>query len=244
MNKGLINEQKILASYNKKKFKQLNDFQKDIIRTIFPNISDEDVIFSDICNRYSKPDIYIEVNNIRKYISIKSGRSDSMHFESLKSFILFLRGLGVSKLTQKIIILFHYGDGSLDGTGKERLSFEKILERYAKYISYANEEIGSKLIVNEALNRFVFNGVESKTISTDYIYFGDDKYGVLASKEEIVNFVLGKKYRHLKTLHIGPLTIQPFLRDVNHKSKNIYKRHIIQVKWHYFLSDLQRIRNK
>lgn len=241
MNDGLVNEKRIIKSYNNKKFSQLNDFQKEVIKTIFSNIKDEDMIFSNICNRYSKPDIYFEVNNIRKYISIKSGRSDSMHFESIKSFVLFLRGLGVSNRTQKIILLFHYGDSSLDGTGTIRLCFEEIMKKYSNYIQEANEEINKIDIVKKSLDRFVFMGIESKTCFVDYIYYGNEKYGILCSKEKMVDFVLKKKYGHLKTLHIGPMTIQPFLRDVKRVSKNVYKRNMVQVKWHYLLTDMQKI---
>lgn len=241
MERGKINEENIINVYNNKKYRDLTQFQKNIIKELFKNVKDDDLITSDICNRFSKPDIYFEINNERKNISIKSGRSDSMHFESLKSFILFLRGLGVSKETQKTIILFHFGDGTLDGTGANRLNFEKIIAEYSEHIRKANNEINSPLIVLEALNRFVFNGIEARKVYTDYIYFGDEDYGVLCSKEKLINFVLSKKYYHIKTLHFGPLTVQPYLRDVERKSRNTYKRYIVQIKWHYLLSDMQRI---
>ena len=68
-----------------------------------------DVVYSGLCHRISKGDVYLQINNEIKYLSIKSGNTDSMHFESIVSFILFFRKLGVSEKTQKILLLFHYG---------------------------------------------------------------------------------------------------------------------------------------
>lgn len=76
------------------------------------------------------------------------------------------------------------------------------------------------------------------------IYFGNKISGVICSKEEIIKFVLSRKYDHIRTLHIGPMTIQPYLRDIKRISKNLYKRNMIQVKWSYLLSDMQRIDSK
>ena len=184
------------------------------------------------------------MSNVRKYISVKSGRSDSMHFESIKDFIIFLRKFGISIQTQKTILFFHYGDGTLDGTGNKRIGVEELISNYYHHIKLANYELNNKNILLDCLDRFVFKGNEYRKVFADYIYFGNKTSGVICSKEEIIKFVLSRKYDHIRTLHIGPMTIQPYLRDIKRISKNLYKRNMIQVKWSYLLSDMQRIDSK
>lgn len=242
MNNGLIIERNFKSVYNGKLFENLNYFQKKFILELFPNISKKDFI---ICKKYNKefakPDITISCNKLEKFISIKSGSSDGMHIEDIKSFILFLRNLGVSTETQKILLLYHYGDGTLDGTGKKRMLHNEIVFKYRNLIEFANKELADTRIVLECLKRFVLQGTSEFMRQIDYIYYGDENYGVYCSKCDLANFIISRDYSHLKTLHIGPMTIQPYLRDVDNKSKNIYKRHKVQIKWHYLLTDIEKV---
>ena len=240
MNQGQRNEFNIANSYHDKTFSNLNDFQKGIIRSMYPNIDEASCIQCFVStNKIGKPDIYFVVNGEYKFWSIKSGITDSVHFESIKSFILFLRSLGVSVKTQKILLLFHYGDGTLDGTGNQRMLYDELVLKNRDNINYANKELAKYEIVEAALNRFVFCGTENNANEVDYIYYGDEKYGVLCSRDELTNFVLSKNYSHYKTMHIGPMSIQPYLRDPNRVSRHPYKRDIVQIKWHYLLTDLE-----
>jgi hypothetical protein len=141
----------------------------------------------------------------------------------------------VSIKTQKILLLYHYGDGTLDGSGEKRMLHNEIAYKYKDYIDYATEELKKPEIVLACLSRFVFIGTNSSRKSVDFIYFGDENYGVICSKNDLTNFVLSRNYSHLKTMHIGPMTIQPYLRDINNVSKHKYKRNFVQVKWRYYL---------
>lgn len=237
-------ELEMIRDLDNKSFNNLKEWVKPIIKEMFNNAKENDVIKCVVCNRYSKPDFTIEINNQRKYISLKSGRSDSVHFEGIKSFILFLRKIGISKETQRTILRFHYGDGTLDGTGLVRFGHGDLMVKMKDALKAANNELNSKEVIKECLEHFVFSGVEGRRISADYLWFGDKNYALSVSKEELINFVNRKGYEYIRTLHIGPMTIQPYLRDVERKSKYPQKRHVVQVKWHYLLSDIQRIRNK
>ena len=241
MNRGIKNEYNIVNAFNGKKISELSAFQKKIIFSIFDNVNENDVVHADICNRYSKPDIYLSIKNSVKYISVKSGKNDSMHFENIKTFILFLRKNGISTRVQKLILFFHYGDGTLNGTGKKRFDFETLSSKYYRFIKEINVELNNNLILRKCLLRFVFCGIEGRTTFSDYIYHGNENYGVLVEKDELINYVLNKSYFYYKNIHIGPLVIQPYLRDVKRKSKNVFKRNIVQVKWYYLLSDLEKI---
>ena len=241
MNNGFKNEHDIVKAINRKQYKDLSNYMKDIIKCIFKNVEDEDYLYARICERTSKPDISIIWKDEISYISIKSGTSDSIHFEKINQFVSFLESKNVSKETIETILLFHYGDGTIDGTGEQRLWFNDLFPMMSKKIQKANCEINKSGVVEELIDRFLFDGIETKRISVDYILFGDKNYGLICGKNNIKKFIFRKSYAYISTLHVGPFTIHPFLRDVNRVSKNIYKREYLQVKWHYMLSDLQYI---
>lgn len=241
MNQGFNIEKDFVFNLNKKKYYELTPFLKDIIRRMFPFVSDEDVFYSRLLERSQKPDIYIKCRDQVKYISIKSGRTNSIHFEKITELTSFLSSRNISNETIETLLLFHYGDGTTNGTGERRLLFEDLFPILSKRIQIANIELNKKEIVEELINRFIIHGIESKVLSIDYILHGNANYGVLCSKEQILKFILSKNYNHIRTLHIGPLTIQPFLRDIHDVSKNKYKREYVQIKWHYMVSDLEFI---
>lgn len=241
MNLGFNVEKELVFNLNKKKYYELTPFLKDVLITIFPFITNEDIIYSRLLERTQKPDIYIKCRDQIKYISIKSGKTNSVHFEKINELTTFLASRNISNETIETILLFHYGDGTLNGTGETRLLFEDLFPLLNKRIQLANIELNQKEIVDELIDRFIFNGIESKILSVDYILHGNQNYGVLCSKEKIKKFILNKNYNHVRTLHVGPLTIQPFLRDIHDVSKNKYKREYVQIKWHYMASDLEFI---
>ena len=241
MDNTKISEYKMRDSFHNKRFGDLTDRQKELIRRFHPTISDDQILNCDLCNRYSKPDIYVSVGSSMTYLSLKDGRSDSLHFESVKGIVLFLRWLGVSAKTQKTILLFHYGDGTLDGSGQKRILFEDLLPKLSSRLKEANEELGQRNIVDACLERFMFSGTENRRQGIDAVVFGSPDCPVYATKDEIRDAVLNRHFRHIRTLHIGPMTLQPYLRDVNRKSKHPEKREVVQVKWHYLLTDIEKI---
>ena len=239
-NIGISNEYNIVKAYNGKKFKELNSFQKEFMKELFSSLDDESVITASKFTKTAKPDIYLSCGNQIKFISIKSGKTDSVHFEKIKDFILFLRKNGISKETQKTLLLFHYGDGTLTGSGKIRKPFNELIVDLKDKIEKANLELNSSFIIEKTFYRACIDGNEYRSNSVDYFYYGDEKYGVYISKEKLLSFILRKRHYTYYSPHIGPMTIQPYLRDVNYKSKNTFKRDYLQIKWHYFLADIER----
>ena len=60
MNWGFNIEKDLVFNLNKKKYYELTPFLKDILKTMFPFINDEDIIYSRLLERSQKPDIYIK----------------------------------------------------------------------------------------------------------------------------------------------------------------------------------------
>ena len=231
MERGFQVERDIVNIFNLKRFIELDVIHRKMINRMFGEVEDDEFITASLCSSISKPDIYIQVNGVRKYISVKSGSSNSVHSEKLKSLILFLREIGISKKSQIILLKFHYGDGTLDGSGDKRYLCDQLMEIMKKDIEQLNKELNQENIIMKCLERFVFNGISEYCGSVDYIYFVRDKVETLTSKKDLINYVRCKDFNYIKKPHIGPMTIQPYLRDVDRISKHPFKREVVQVKW-------------
>jgi hypothetical protein len=238
MQKGILIEESLVEMINGKQLKEMEPYPQEIVCTLFPDAKENDLFAANLCNRFSKPDFTVWKGTKSKNVSVKSGKSDSMGFENIKSFILYLRMKGVSEETQKTLLYYHYGDGTMTGTGKKRLTYEQISSLLLPKIQKANQELNSAEMINCALDRFVFKGSYGRVISADFVLFGGSKFGSLYSQEQIRKAATRKRYFYSRAIHFGPILVQPFLRDVQGISDNSYNRGKIQAKWHYMQSDL------
>jgi hypothetical protein len=241
MQKGILIEESLVEMINGKRLKEMTPYSQEIVCTLFADAREDDLFAANLCNRFSKPDFTVWKGTKSKNVSVKSGKSDSMGFENIKSFILYLRMKGVSSETQKTLLYYHYGDGTMTGTGKKRLTYEEISALLLPRIQKANKELNSPEMINCVLDRFVFRGSYGRVISADFVLFGGSKFGTLYSQEQIRKAATRKRYFYSRAIHFGPILIQPFLRDVDGKSDNSYKREKIQAKWHYMQSDLDSV---
>lgn len=110
MNKGIINEKTIINSLEGKYYYELNDNMKKFIYFIYPNIGLNDIIYSRKVNNLYKTDIVIKINNVEKYISIKTGSENSVHVEKLDTFVKFLKEIKVNNNIINYLKLYHFGD--------------------------------------------------------------------------------------------------------------------------------------
>ncbi len=242
MNNGIKNEIEIVKYLNGKRFKELNDNMKCFISFLFKEIIDDDILYATKINGKYKADIIISINDTQKYISIKVGSENSIHIEKLEYFINFLKSLNINDDIINYLKLYHYGDGTVDGTGTTRLNAEETKTCYYNEISKFNKYISYNNILSKILHRFLFDGVNSDLISVDAIYYGNIKYGIWASKNEILKYLLENKSYYMKTIHFSKLTYQNWCRNINRNRKSESHRDYLQIKWFSLASDLQKIR--
>jgi hypothetical protein len=240
MQKGILIEDSLVEMINGKRLKEMEPYPKEIVQTLFPESKKRGLFHGQYLQPILQTDFQVWKGTRAKNVSVKSGKSDSMGFENIKSFILYLRIKGISEETQKTILYYHYGDGTMTGSGKRRWTYEQVSSLLLPRIQKANVELNTKEMINCALDRFVFKGSSGRVISADFVLFGGSKFGSLYSQEEIRLAATHKHYSYSRALHFGPLLIQPYLRDVRGKSGNQSKRETLQAKWHYMQSDLEQ----
>lgn len=242
-NEGLHNEQQIINNLDGKHYYQLSDNLKIFLKYLYSDIKDDDKIIAKKVNNLYKSDISIIVNGKEKYVSIKSGSENSIHLEKLDTFIGFLQSIKVNETIINYLRLYHYGDDTYDGSGFKRYSAEQAKNKYYKEIMIFNKYISHDNLLKKIIERFLFSGLkEDKKV--DCIYYGNEQYGVYATKNEIMKWLVNNKCYHIRTIHFSSLTFQNWCRNVNYNKKSESHRDYIQIKWFSIVSDLEKIRNK
>lgn len=234
---GFKNEIDIVEYLNNKQFKDLNNNMQDFLSFAFnKQISNNEIIFSGKISKVecknTKPDIWITIGNQTKNISIKKGSANSTHQEPFDDFCKFLESINISNNTINNLKLYHYGDDTLDGSGETRLEAKDAMLRYYNEILSANTELNTKENLIKILNRILFAGVFFNPIITDITYHGTVDYGVYASREEIIDYLIDNAdISKMSGIKFSVLTYQPWTRDVKRKAAHPERRFSMQVKW-------------
>lgn len=241
-NKGYTNEKLIVEALNNKKYSEINSNLQTFIRDLFSYQDEDCLIKCEQIDGVYKPDIAITYKGITYNVSIKSGRADMLHGENIKTFIPFLRRMGVSEETLKTIVLFHYGDGTYDGSGPKRETSYNAYMMYRNRIKKANEELNKEEdFIDKVLERIMYQGVDPHAPGVDFLYFGTPEYGVAVSKKQIATYIRKRNWKFLNNLHIGPIFIKPHARYANTSIKSQTLRDKVHCYWPHLCEDLDRI---
>lgn len=241
-NLGRLKEDEIVLALNDKKANELSHNLKHILREMFGLFDGEHIVKAGLVENFQKPDFYIEVNGVRKYVSLKSGRANKLGEEKLKSFLLFLRSKGISKRSQQTFLYNHFGDGTLDGSGKERFDYNYLRVKLANRIKELNEEFNySKEFIKDVVIRCMFKGPVESNIEADYIYHGDVNYGTICSKTQILKHLDRRDWDFMDNPHIGPIQFRPHARYIGKEIKNEERRWEIDFWWANLGADLDYI---
>tara|TARA_A100001011_G_scaffold299075_1_gene312122 strand:+ start:1068 stop:1850 length:783 start_codon:yes stop_codon:yes gene_type:complete len=187
-NKGFIKEREIISVLNKKTLKELDaNYRTDILK-IFQNSLNPNDEFKCYKNEgvglEKKTDLTLEIKNKKINLSVKNGKSNSVHQESIYSFINFLNSKDIlSKKETDLIMEFHWCDGTFDNTGyfenRKRKNYYKKIDNY-RYRNYMNtlkrykDEIFNRALlgtINQPEYLLYFESFNNKT--PHFIYMED-----------------------------------------------------------------------
>lgn len=243
MTKGYKNECDFADSINNKRYCDLCDNMKEFIKFIFNDIKDDDVLECKRYCSYDKADVYIKLNNVIKNISIKSGLRVSVHAEKIDSFVKYLKTMNIKEDIIKYLLLYHYGDFTLNGTGSVRVPAKELKEKYEREIKIFNKYVNYKNIIKKVIIRCLFEGTTKKNI-VDYIYYGYVPNGIYASKEEVIDYLCNNRAPEIIAPHFSYLIYQNWNRNITYNPKLESHRYYCQFKWPSIEEDLQNIRSK
>jgi hypothetical protein len=243
MNNGLLNEKEIVNELFGKRFCQLSPFWQDTVKKIFPDVRDEQIIIARYIPNFvgCKTDFELQVGSECVNISVKSGKWPSIHQERINYFLDFLKEESISQETINFIAFYLYADGTVDGSGDEKISTEEIKLLYMDRIQKANVELNNIDFIKKMLYRALIKGRKETRKEIDYLYYGDFVSGYLISKEQIMNSIPYKNTSNYKCLHCGPLIFINKDKQLN-RMRNPEDYHYLQLKRPTLFYDLKKIR--
>ncbi|MDU7071194.1 hypothetical protein [Campylobacter ureolyticus] len=261
---GFNNEQLLVNSLNNKKYKDLNAHLKKIIKQISLehsiSINDDTIIKSTIATKEidydsnkkinPKPDLYIELNEMKFGISTKMGVGNSVHQEKVESFINWIKNNPNIKIDDETIYddlrLLIWGDGTLDGKApinrdiKGYVIGRHTTKEFKKLYPKQHEKIQNFLNNNssEIIKRALFLGKTNNEVH--YIYHGTPINGVWISQKELLDFNLSNKLDN-STFNVGRLSFQIYNADKKGTPSGSKKRGEIQFKYGQLENDIQKL---
>lgn len=246
MNKinGFDNEYEFVKKLNGRKVNEIDPLLEIVVKDLFPKTCYSSYIKCWRNHYRQKSDIFLKINGIMKGISIKKGSRNSVHVESIYSFTDFLIKNGVDKKSVVDFLKYHYADGTLNGTGTNRISADKYKEENLENIDKLNQIFNSEELIRAAIDRFVIKGVNSEFFIDGIIYGEVDDF-LWINRQDIIKAILASKDVYSTAIHFGSLTCQPKNRCLNYNKKYERDRHFIQIKWYSLFDDIiENMNNK
>jgi hypothetical protein len=244
MNIGFLNEFNIMEKIHNKRISELDMFWRKNMSLLFDNPNEDDYVKCRLVGGNCKTDFEVILNNTKRNLSVKYGESISLHTEHIDSFCEFLKIIGVSEETITTIRLYHFGDGTINGTGELRRNAKELQTILKNEIKKANKELNDEKVLKKIIYRSILKGRSPYHEEIDYLYYGNTKEGILISKEKLINCIISIPCHYLECIHFGPLVYQPSNRYLYSKTKEDYKRYYSQIKWQSINNDLNSFVNK
>ena len=238
-NKGIANEIKFASLLDKKLIKELEPNVQELLYNLFDEITETDYVECWKSKYIEKADIRMKINNDIKGISIKMGKSNSVHQEHITEFTNYLLNIGISQ--RNVSKLKNYIFGIIDGIQFDAKTYKLKRQNDILELKNAFADFYTKTCL---IIRFLFRGKETQHYDADAIIYGTPDNFYWATKSEILKYLINYPDGNTINVKVGPLFIQ--CRNRNLK-KNIYAKdaeEFIQVKWYNLKKDLYYITKK
>lgn len=247
MNYGYQNELDFVELFNNKYIYELDNNTKKFLKELFEEEIDEGEMIKSWKNKTpQKADIFIKYKNYVKGISLKCGKNNSIHHESIQDFKRYLEKLGVSYNTIDKYVSYHYGyakdkEGNIDFTKK--LSADEYKNLYQETIDIFNKSINKTRIIVDMIDRFIIRGRNSD-YDIDALICGTTDDYVWITKYDMYDLILSKRCLDYTSPHIACMTIGPKKRNLDGNSKNNRDRYLVCIRWNYIKQDIIDFKNK
>lgn len=209
---------------------------QELLEALYPNILDDDIITTKKYGKYAKADMVIEVNGIRKGISIKCGAKNSVHIEKIDKFMGFLKKVGYKNFDE--LLGYLYSDGTTNNTGKSRLTASEYKLTHADTIEKINASFEDKRILEKLINRFLICADVNYKVKVDAFICGTLYDFLWITKNEAIQFLLQNSSFASSGVHASKLFIQQWNKNINYNPRYEHCREYIQVKWYSLFDDI------
>jgi len=246
MNYGYQNEKDFVELFNDKYLNELNNNEQEFLKEVFDNnIENDEKIKSWKNQSNQKIDIFIKYKNHIKNISLKCGKSNSLHHEQIQEFKRYLGNIGIPYKVVDKYVSYHYGyEKDKDGNTNfsKLLSSEQYKSLYQAEIDMFNKYINKTRIIVDMIDRFIIRGRNSDYDIDALICGTIDEY-VWITKYDIYDLILSKRCLEFTSPHVACMTIGPKKRNLDGKSKNWKDRYIVCIRWNFIKEDIINFKN-
>ena len=216
------------------------------LKELFGDFIDNDEKIKSWKNKImQKADIFIKYKNIIKSVSLKCGKNNSVHHESIEEFKLYLEKFNIPFKVIDYYTSYHYGY-MRDKTGQidfsKSLSSEEYKKLFQNEIDLFNSAINKTRIIIDMVERFIIRGRNSN-YDIDALICGTVDDYVWIMKYDIYDLILSKRCLEFTSPHIACMTIGPKKRNLERNSKNAKERYIVSIRWNFIREDIINFRN-
>ena len=230
---GLDFEDKFVTALNGKKLEDLSPNLSNLIRRIFPGIKKNDLVLAQKADPRGKSDISLFTNSGRSEVSLKSVDGDLIHSSPNQKFIDYLFEFGVSDASIKTLLQFLYRDGTTDGSGERKWTYEETMWRLAPRIKDFNDEVNSNRdLLQDCVDLALFRGNHPEIPPANWLYHGTLDSGLAVSRFQVSTWtskIVNMDF--IRNPHIGPLHIRPFVQTMKEAAINKDKLKWLRLKW-------------
>ena len=237
-----FNEFDLVESINNHRISQLNKNLLTFMQTLFGVVDRDEIAYARVLEGKGKPDIVVKYKDKEKYVSIKSGSAKVFHNCQLTTFIDFLKSQNISEKSLETIQLFHYADGTTNGTGARRMGTEELFESLGDRIKEMNQELNAdREFIKKFAEYVMFQGYNPNIKGADAVYLGDYDSGMCTLKEQFIKYFERDKFSWQEYPHIGPFLFRPHARYTNSEIKRQDRHDIVDVYWPHFDTSIRFI---
>ena len=235
-NYGFQNEWDFFNYLNGKKVGEINSSFKEMLASIYENLTDDMTIKCYVDMAKNKEDMWITINSVKKNISIKMGSENTFHTEYIYNFTDFLERQNVPMKIINDILDYHFlREDNVPGNNIiEKINLNIYKQKYHKKINNINLYFqNNEYLLKKLINRFVIG-------KNDLIIHGTVENFSYITKEEIIEILLAKsnKIMDSSSVHFSHLYFQAKSR------KDEVMRFFFQIKWYKLEEDIKKIRQK
>lgn len=231
-------KKQIINAINNKKIKEVL-----IIKKMFEEkniiIDENDIIkVKKIYSSY-KSTIKIYVNNKSINVSIVSDNNMIVFQERISLFINYLSSLSINKSILNYIYFFHWGDNTLNNTGKIRYSFNELKRKNMDKLQKINKSLNDKNILKKLIDYILFTDKNLTSPISYFLYFNNElKY---ISKEKLKNSLLENNVVIEDKIHIANMIINNQKRNINFVKEYECKRCYLIITFKDIIDYFERI---
>ena len=194
---------------------QLSKENKELIKQLFSDVNENEIIKIEKIYKSKKSLISIKVNQQKEYVNILFKNYHIIAEPSIIQFVNLLKSKKVYKKTIDDFLFLMWGDLTYNNTGKVRYDSNTIYTNYFDKLCLVNERLNQLDILKTIFLKYLFSD-ENITKKINYLLYKVNNEWKIISFEKLINKLKNIQYNN-KILFVGPLIIQNKARNINFK---------------------------